>query len=108
MSAHPDPEIRRYIERLGGVEAFAARHGIAPRNAQRIFSGQRPCPNRLRDEIIECVVADAIIENNLAELQKAQDDLFYFGTGAVFNDGKGLLTHVPVSEIIAKSAEGDQ
>jgi hypothetical protein len=48
----PDPAIRAYIKGLGGPDAFAAKHGVSPRNAQRIYSGQRPCPNRLRDEIM--------------------------------------------------------
>lgn len=51
----PDPNthasLRRYVENCGGVASFAARHGLAHRTAERIYSGTRPCPNRLRDEI---------------------------------------------------------
>ncbi|WP_343609293.1 hypothetical protein [Novosphingobium sp.] len=48
----PDPAIRAYIKRLGGPEAFATKHNLSVRNAQRIYNGKRPCPNRLRDEIM--------------------------------------------------------
>lgn len=48
----PDPAIRAYIKKLGGPEAFATKHNLSVRNAQRIYNGKRPCPNRLRDEIM--------------------------------------------------------
>ena len=50
--SHPDPEIRAYIRRCGGYSAFAARHGITIRTAQRIFSGAAPCPESLRRQCL--------------------------------------------------------
>lgn len=49
---HPDPEIRAYIRRCGGYSAFAAKHGISTRTAQRIFSGACACPPKLRQEAL--------------------------------------------------------
>lgn len=50
--AHPDPEIRAYIRRCGGYSAFAVKHGISLRSAQRIYSGASACPSRLRQEAL--------------------------------------------------------
>lgn len=48
-----DPDVTAYIDRLGGPRAFAERHRLSLRNAERIHAGTRPCPNRLRDEIAQ-------------------------------------------------------
>lgn len=47
-----DPELRAAINRLGGYRAFAARFGLNPRTAERIFSGAKPCPPALRAQLL--------------------------------------------------------
>lgn len=49
----PDPELRARINRLGGYAALAERFGLSPRTAERIFSGAKPCPPTLREEILQ-------------------------------------------------------
>lgn len=42
--------MREYIDSIGGINAFASRHRIALRTAQRIFSGTyAPSPNLLAE-----------------------------------------------------------
>lgn len=57
-----DPAITAYIDRLGGPAAFAARHNLSLRNAERIHAGTRPCPNKLRDEIEIREIVDGLTE----------------------------------------------
>lgn len=52
-------QLRAYIEGCGGPRDFAARHGLGWRNAERFYSGARPCPPRLADEIRSFMEAGA-------------------------------------------------
>lgn len=45
--------LRAYVDQLGGPRNFGKRHGLAHRTAERIYSGEKPCPAGLQAEILE-------------------------------------------------------
>lgn len=45
------PQLRRYVESLGGPRNFGKRHSLAHRTAERLYSGEKPCPPGLQAEI---------------------------------------------------------
>lgn len=45
--------IRAHIEAVGGPAAFADRHALNPRTAERIYSGKAACPRGILSEILE-------------------------------------------------------
>lgn len=45
------PTLRTYVESLGGPRNFGKRHGLAHRTAERLYSGEKPCPPGLQAEI---------------------------------------------------------
>jgi hypothetical protein len=51
------PAIRAYIQSIGGHTGLAERHGIAPRTAQRIYSGNMVPNARLLAELLQAANA---------------------------------------------------
>lgn len=49
------PQLRRYIESLGGPRDFAARHGLSQRIAERLYSGARDPSPSLTAEIAAAI-----------------------------------------------------
>lgn len=45
------PQLRRYVDALGGPRNFGKRHGLAHRTAERLYSGEKLCPPGLQAEI---------------------------------------------------------